>query len=62
MNYEKTDSVPRICWGKYFLENNEYMIDISIQVNHAFQDGYHIGQFYNILQNSINGFNEMIHK
>ena len=62
MNYEKIDSVPRICWGKYFLENNEYMIDVSIQVNHAFQDGYHIGQFYNILQNSINSFNEMIHK
>ena len=42
MNYESTDSIPRICWGKYFLESNVYMIDLSIQVNHAFQDGYHI--------------------
>lgn len=56
MNYETIDSIPRICWGKYFLESNKYMIDLSIQVNHAFQDGYHIGLFYHKLQKNLNDF------
>lgn len=58
INYDQKDSVPRVCWGKYFLESNEYMIDVSIQFNHAFQDGYQIGQFYNSLQSYINEFDE----
>ena len=57
INYEQKDSVPRICWGKYFIDNNEYMTDVSIQFNHAFQDGYHIGEFYNSLQTNIDEFN-----
>ncbi len=56
MNYKNQDSIPRVCWGKYFLENNQYMIDLSIQCNHAFQDGYHMGLFFNNLQENINMF------
>lgn len=48
------DSITRICWGKYFSENNKYSIDLSIQVNHAMLDGYHVGLFYNKLQENIN--------
>lgn len=33
--------------------NGEYYIDLSILVNHAFQDGYHIGMLINILQENI---------
>jgi len=58
MNYKNMDSIPRICWGKYFLQNNKYMIDFSIQVNHAFQDGYHIGLLINQLQCDIDNFLE----
>jgi len=58
MNYKNMDSIPRICWGKYFLQNNKYMIDFSIQVNHAFQDGYHIGLLLNQLQCDIDNFLE----
>ena len=57
MNYEVIDSVPRVCWGKYFIESGNYMIDLSIQINHAFQDGYHLGLFFNKLQENINLFN-----
>lgn len=48
------DGTTRICWGKYFKEKDEYYIDLSIQVNHALMDGYHIGLFYNKLQENIN--------
>ena len=56
----KIDSITRICWGKYFIDNGQYLIDLSIQVNHALMDGYHIGLFYNTLQENINKFNEVI--
>lgn len=56
MNYSIVDSIPRIFWGKYFIENDHYMIDLSIQFNHAFQDGYHIGLFQNNLQKNIDLF------
>lgn len=29
------------------------MVNISILVNHAFQDGYHIGSFFERLQHNI---------
>ena len=47
------ESSPKICWGKYFNENGCYYIHYSISVNHAFQDGFHIGEFYNNLQENI---------
>ena len=52
------DSNPRICWGKYFLENDNYIIDVSIQVNHAFQDGYHLAMFFIKLQENLNNILE----
>lgn len=57
INYECVDSIPRICWGKYFIKDKKFMLDYSIQVNHAFQDGYHIGLLINQLQEDINSFN-----
>lgn len=47
------DSIPRICWGKYFETIDGYNIDMSIQVNHGFQDGYHLGLFYEGLERNI---------
>lgn len=46
-------SKPKICWGKYYKINNEYFIDFSLLVNHAFQDGIHIAILINELQNNI---------
>ncbi len=50
------ESSPKICWGKYFNENNQYYLHYSISVNHAFQDGYHIGVFIKNLQENIQNF------
>lgn len=52
------DSNPRVCWGKYFVNNGRYLIDVSIQINHAFIDGYHIGLFFQLLQENISRFME----
>ena len=40
------DSIPRICWGKYKKEEDgRVTLGLSIEVNHRFVDGIHIGQF-----------------
>lgn len=41
--FSKGDSIPRIVFGKYFHENGKYKMPISIEVNHALMDGYHVG-------------------
>ena len=46
-------SVPRICWGKYVLENDKYLMELNITVSHTFVDGYHLSKVFNILENKI---------
>lgn len=53
INYSQKSSKPKICLGKYYMLNDEYYIDFSILVNHAFQDGYQIAVFLNNLQEHI---------
>ena len=45
-----TDSVPRISWGKYQREGARIMLPLSIQVHHALADGYHVGRFFQRVQ------------
>ena len=39
------DSIPRLTWGKYTEENGRKTLVISMEVNHRFIDGIHIGRF-----------------
>ena len=47
------DSNPRITWGKYFEQNNELLLPLSILANHALVDGAHIAAFYTLLDEAI---------
>lgn len=41
-----TDSIPRICWGKYEEDfKGRLMMPVSVQVNHALMDGFHVSQY-----------------
>ena len=44
-DFNKDDTVPRIAWGKYIDQDGKKTLNISLEVNHRFIDGYHIGQF-----------------
>ncbi len=44
------DSTPRISWGRYFTEGDKVMLPLSVQVSHALMDGYHVGIFYEKIQ------------
>ncbi len=48
------DAIPRINWGKYVLREGRWMLNITFTANHRFIDGYHIGLFFERLQEAIN--------
>ncbi len=47
---------PIITWGKYKDTNGELLLPVTIQVNHAVCDGYHVGQFFIQLQKFVDEF------
>lgn len=44
-NFVKDDAIPRIAWGKYRDDNGRKILGMSLELNHAFADGKHIGDF-----------------
>lgn len=44
-DFDPDDTVPRISWGKYVPCGGRKKLNLSIEVNHRFIDGFHIGQF-----------------
>ncbi len=52
-NLDVDDAIPRIAWGKYTEENGRLMLGLSIEVNHRFIDGLHVGQFAQELEKLI---------
>lgn len=44
-DFDPDDAIPRIAWGKYVEENGRMTLGMSLEVNHRFVDGYHIGKF-----------------
>lgn len=45
-----SNSVPRICFGKYTLDNDKYYMMLNITVSHVFVDGLHISRAFNKIQ------------
>jgi chloramphenicol O-acetyltransferase type A len=50
----KNDSVPKISWGKFYMDGDKVLLPFSIQVNHALMDGFQIGKYVEQLQNYMN--------
>jgi chloramphenicol O-acetyltransferase type A len=44
------DSIPRITWGKFYHDGDRLLMPLSVQVHHALMDGYHIGVYFNLVQ------------
>ena len=40
------DSVPRICWGKFFKEGETMKMPLGVQAHHAVMDGIHMGRYF----------------
>lgn len=50
---DRDDNIPRITWGRYGEENGRKKLGMSVEVNHRFIDGLHLGKFYEKLQADI---------
>jgi len=44
-NWGREDSVPKIAFGKFTLENDRVFLPFSIEVHHALMDGVHVGRY-----------------
>lgn len=45
-DFDPDDAVPRIAWGKYAQEGERKILHISLELNHRFVDGLHVGRFH----------------
>lgn len=48
------ESVPKLAFGKFVKKEERLMMPVSIAVNHALADGYHVGQFFESYQKELN--------
>lgn len=47
------DAIPRISWGKFHERDGRKILGMSLELNHRFADGVHIGKFADALQKLI---------
>lgn len=44
-DFDPDDAVPRIAWGKFHERDGRKILGMSLELNHRFTDGVHIGMF-----------------
>ncbi|PVZ63549.1 chloramphenicol acetyltransferase [Pelagibaculum spongiae] len=47
---DEEDVVPKLAFGKTFEQDGKLMIPVSMHAHHAFMDGYHVGLFFERLE------------
>ena len=52
-NIDSKDAIPRIGWGKFEKQGEKMMMPFTIEVHHAFVDGFHVGKLINQLEKRI---------
>ena len=52
-NFDPDDAIPRVSWGKFHERDGRKILGMSLELNHRFTDGVHIGKFADALQNLI---------
>lgn len=50
----KLESVPKLSFGKFEKKESCLQMPVSIIVNHALMDGFHVGQFFENFQSELN--------
>lgn len=60
-NWRTEDSVPKIAFGKFVMENERTLLPISVEVHHALMDGLHVGRFFIGLEKALLKPEESLH-
>ena len=53
-NFKIEDTIPKITFGKMFLNEERYFLPIAVNVHHGFADGIHVSQFLKEFQYLMN--------
>lgn len=53
-NIDKTESIPKIVFGKFSIKEGKKMLPISIEANHSLLDGFHLAKYLQEFQNLLN--------
>lgn len=53
-NLDKTESVPKITFGKFTIRDGKKYLPISIEAHHGLVDGFHIAQYLAEFQKQLN--------
>jgi len=53
IHFNQNDSIPWVSWGKYFNRDISILLPFSLQVNHSFIDGIHVGKYKNLLDKNM---------
>ncbi len=53
-NFDSTESVPKITFGKFFEREGKKFLPVSIEAHHGLVDGYHLSQYLNEFQKQMN--------
>ena len=51
---DRTQTVPRIVFGKMFERGGRRQMPVSVEANHTIMDGFHVGKYFILLQELIN--------
>ena len=52
-DFHPDDAIPRVSWGKFHERDGRKILGMSLELNHRFTDGVHIGKFAEALENLI---------
>ena len=49
----RADTIPKIVFGKHFEKDGRFVMPVSVEVNHAMMDGYHVARYFEIFQQEL---------
>ncbi len=53
-NFDNSDSVPKITFGKFYESGDKKVMNISVCMHHGLADGRHVADFLELFQESLN--------
>lgn len=54
-NFDKTESVPKITFGKFSVREGRKFLPVSVEAHHGLLDGFHVAKYLQEFQNLLNG-------
>jgi len=52
-DFKERDSIPKIVFGKFYLNNNRKIMPVSVDVHHGLADGLHVAEFLDVFQKTM---------